>query len=101
MSADALQQIRASGLGLEDLNARELDALMEDEGEELSMDLGRPMPDMGTSRAPQPLKKGRDLESSRVGETESDEPEELSGALFLPATQAPKVAMREGKVRKN
>lgn len=100
MSADALEQIRASGLGLEDLNARELDALMEDDGEELGMDFGLP-PGTGVPRESQNRpNESMTLKDGRLGESGGDDWEEPSDASYIPATQAPKVAMRGGKVCK-
>jgi hypothetical protein len=95
MSANALEQIRASGLGLEDLNARELDALMEDEGEELGMDFGPSMPE---AHALQKQPNASVTQNGRLGEAESNDEEEPSDTSYIPATQAPKVAMRDGKV---
>ena len=97
MSADALEQIRASGLGLEDLNARELDALMEDDGEELGMDFGLP-PRAGIPRESQ--NRPNESMTPKDGRLGGDR-EEPADVSYIPATQAPKVTMRGGKVRTN
>lgn len=99
MSANALEQIRASGLGLEDLNARELDALMEDDGEEFVINFEPPLPEVGSPHTlPKPMNASMTQKNGRFGEAESSDQEAPPDTSYIPATQAPKIAMREGKV---
>lgn len=106
MSADALEQIRATGLGLEAMNEHELDALMEDDEDEDEASEHRLRPP--TQGAEQPPETPAFEESKRrtimQDDNDSDEVDELdegnaTGASFLPATQAPNIAVRNGKVR--
>jgi hypothetical protein len=95
VSADALAQIRASGLGLENMNVQEIDELMAGEYDEDDLPSAMPPSKQALSGNDSAQGSGSARRGARrVIEQDEEEAEQV----VVPATQAPRIARRDGKV---